>query len=263
LPIINLKDFFKYGGNYLFPEQPCSLYRYMEYLIEICLARKHKLENILEIGPGTESIFKYLKPDEYKTGTVIDYNPEIVDFCAKHFTEKKITAVTLDMLDSLKVGNLNRKWDYVVCNSVLEHLQDDVVFVKNVYNLLENDGIIICSTVLHQGLYNKWDHAVGHYRRYSPGGLRSLFADFKEVQLVQSSLLQELVRPFFFSRIEHLLSNTIEENNRLVGEGYLKWGVPPYVKYFILFRFLMPVYLLIDWAQHSFMGGIGFIIARK
>jgi SAM-dependent methyltransferase len=262
-PIITLSDLFRYGGEHLCPTQACSPYRYIEFLLEVCLLRKYKFESVLEIGPGTDPIFKYLKPQEYKSGTVIDYDPKITGFCKSHLANKKIESITLDMLKSENVKALDHKWEYVVANSILEHLKDDALFVENARSILKDNGIIICSTVLHQGLFNKWDYAVGHYRRYSPRELVKLFKGFREVQLIQSSLLQELVRPLFFKRIKHLLKNSLEENNLLVGEGYLDWGIPPYAKYFKLIRYLMPAYLLLDWSHHSLCGGIGFIIARK
>ena len=168
----------------------------------------------------------------------------------------------MDVMDQQQVKSLNRNWEYIVANGVIEHLKNDKEFVNNVHELLDNNGIFAGSTVLHKRLYNKWDHAAGHYRRYNTDELQELFSDFEEVLLIQSSLLQELVRPLFYGRIRHMFNNTLEENNEIIGREFLNYGTPPYAGIFCILRYFMPFYLIIDWTLKNH-GGICFFIARK
>ena len=260
---ITLRDLFNCGRELILPKEPVSLYRYVEHLIEVSVKRKYNFKNLLELGPGADTIFRYLKPDEYTTGTLIDYNQDMLDYNKKMLPEHLLHLINMDVMDPEQIKSLNRKWDYIIANGVIEHLNDDRIFIDHMHELLEDRGVLVCSTVLHKWLHNKWDHAAGHYRRYSLMELRELFSGFREVKLIQSSILQELVRPLFYGRVKHLFDNTIEENNMIIGKEFLTYGTPPYAGIFGVLRYLMPLYLMVDWSMSSFSGGICFIIARK
>jgi SAM-dependent methyltransferase len=261
--MISLADLFRYGRGFLVPAEPVSLYRYVEHLVEVAVIRKYRCKSILEIGPGTDPVFAYLQPSDYQSGTIIDYNEAVLRHCEKTLAGRSIETVLMDVERDNKLADVRQRWDCIVSNGVVEHLKDDVVHLNMLRELLSSDGIILCTTVLHRRLQNEWDHAVGHYRRYSVAELRRLFADFKEVQIIRTSLVQELVRPLFFGRIRHLLANSLEENNRRFGEGVQEWSRPPYVAVFGLLRYFMPLYLVVDWAQSRFVGGIVIVVARK
>ncbi len=123
--------------------------------------------------------------------------------------------------------------------------------------------MVVCVTVLHEWMFNDWDRAVGHYRRYSSRGLISLFEDFSAVQYIPTCYLQEMVRPLFFGRIRHLLGNTPEINNRLFAEEVVRFSRPPYARIFGLVRWTLPMYLYLDWCFSRLLGGIAIVIARK
>lgn len=260
---ITLRDLFNCGRELILPKEPISLYRYVEHLVEIAVKRKYGFKNLLELGPGADTVFKYLKPDEYTTGTLVDYSQDILDYNKQMLSGYPLQLINMDFMDPEQIKSLTHRWDYIIANGVIEHLNDDRIFVDHMYDLLEEGGILVCSTVLHKWLHNKWDHAAGHYRRYSVKELHELFSGFREVKLIQSSILQELVRPLFYGRVKHLFNNTLEENNMIIGKEFLSYGTPPYAGIFGILRYFMPIYLLVDWSMSSFSGGICFIIARK
>jgi hypothetical protein len=90
-----------------------------------------------------------------------------------------------------------------------------------------------------------------------------MFSRYSEVQLIQTSLIQELVRPLFFGRIRHLLSGTPEENNLKFGDEVGSFSRPPYAPVFGLVRWLLPAYLCLDWWLSRLGGGIVIVVARK
>lgn len=262
--IIELKDFFTYGKGFLLPRTPVSLYRYLERILELAILRKYKLKDVLEIGPGAEPIFKYLPRTECRSATLIDYHPEVLKVCrqlAPDYENLETIQENIERPGSME--SLNRQWNYIICNSVLEHLIDDVTFVNNIHKILSRDGYFVCSTVMGEWLYNEWDHGVGHYRRYSLAKLKSLFTRFSEVQIIQTSLMQELVRPFFFGRLRHHQANTIEQNNWLFAEEFKHFGAPPYSSIFGIIRYFLPAYLILDWSLRNIQGGIVLVIAKK
>lgn len=261
--IIKLKDIFLFGAKYLFPRKPVSLYRYIEHLIEIILPLKFNYRYAIEIGPGSDSIFSYLETKKFESISLIDYNNDVLQFNKKLFKDSNFNFILKDVDTNQDVSQSMPKADYIVANSFLEHIKNDQGFIHGMHSLLNKGGIMVCSTVLHKKLFNEWDTAMGHYRRYTVEELFNLFSEFNEIQIIQTSIIQELVRPLFFSRIRYLLKNSLEENNWLFGEGHHSWGKPPYSGIWPVIRFLMPFYLCADWATNKLLGGICFIIARK
>jgi SAM-dependent methyltransferase len=60
-----------------------------------------------------------------------------------------------------------QKFDVVVCGEVLEHVRDDVGFLKQITRLLKENGKLVISVPLDMNLWNKHDVCAGHYRRYT------------------------------------------------------------------------------------------------
>ncbi len=207
----------------LVPSQPVSPYRYIERLIGAATARRYGARHCLEIGPGADSVFSHLPPSTFSSTTVLDYNPRVLG----EGTDRRVEAILLDVEQEGNLERLGRRWDLIVANAVLEHLADDRRFVQRLRGLLTDDGLALCTTVLGPGLYNLWDHAVGHYRRYTVSGLQELFSAYSARQIVQSSLLQELVRPLFFNRVRHLQNATLDENNWRFGDEHGSIGARP------------------------------------
>jgi SAM-dependent methyltransferase len=262
-PILRLSDLFRHGGHLRCPEHAVSLYRYVEHLVAASLVAKYGLETVLEIGPGTDSLYDHVSPSLFASAAMLDYSKQVLDGLADRPWAKGVEAIHADAQDAQAFAGPNRTWSFIYASALLEHLEDDALLVRHMQGLLEPGGVILATTVLSPRLYNIWDHAVGHYRRYTGQGLRKLFGAFRQVQIIQSSLIQELVRPLFFSRVKHLRGNSIEENNRLFAEEHLGMGRPPYAPVWGLLKWFMPLYLIGDWALRDRQGGIGIVVARS
>ncbi len=261
--LITLSEILRFGSDHLIPRQPISLYRYIELLVQIALLRKFRFSRVLETGPGSSPVFGVWPRGLYESGTIIDYNEKVLSYCERTLAGKNIERIQVDFDGSDVLASLGVKWDLIVSNAVIEHLRNDSAHVRDIHRSLAEGGMVVCVTVLHEWLFNDWDRAVGHYRRYSPRSLLSLFDDFSTVQYIPTSYIQELVRPLFFGRIRHLLGNTTEVNNRLFGEEVERFSRPPYASIFGLVRWMLPVYLCLDWYISRLLGGIAIIIARK
>ena len=261
--LITLRDIFTHNTGKIVPLEPVSLYRYIEHLVEVTAARKFKLKRMLEIGPGIYPALKHFYANEFKSVTLVDYNERVLDFCEKVIAPARAESIVTDIEQPDALTKLGRSWDFVVSNGVVEHIKNDREHVRDIHNVLEPGGIFACVTVLHPSLFNDWDRAVGHYRRYTVPQFREMLGDFSEVQIIQTAMLQEIVRPLFFCRIRHLLKNSTEVNNRLFGDEVGNFSKPPYASIFGVVRYLLPAYLLCDWTKSGLWGGIVVVLARK
>jgi hypothetical protein len=260
---LSLWDVLTLAREHLVPREPVSLYRYVEFLVQLALMRKIRFRKVLETGPGTYPVFGVWPRDSYDSGTIVDYNEKVLRHCETLLAGKGIESLQLDFDGPGALGGTGRKWDLIVSNGVVEHLKNDGEHVADLHDALEEGGMLMCVTVMHESMFNDWDKAVGHYRRYSMGSLLALFEKYSEVQVIQTSMLQEIVRPLFFGRIRHLLKGTVEENNRLFGDEVTSFSKPPYSGIFGLVRWCLPVYLVVDWWFSKFLGGIVIVIAKK
>jgi SAM-dependent methyltransferase len=64
--------------------------------------------------------------------------------------------------------------DTVVCLNVIEHLQDDVLALRNILNILGEHGRAIILVPNGPGLYGSLDEVLGHCRRYTSDSLTEL-----------------------------------------------------------------------------------------
>jgi SAM-dependent methyltransferase len=66
------------------------------------------------------------------------------------------------------------KFDTIVYIDVLEHIEDDAGELERAASRLKPGGRIIVLSPAHQWLFTPFDAAIGHFRRYNIGMLRSI-----------------------------------------------------------------------------------------
>ncbi len=74
--------------------------------------------------------------------------------------------------------------DYVFTLNVLEHIEDDVKALKQLYRVLKPGGRLYVFVPAFQLLYSEFDRRIGHYRRYHKAGLVQAVAkaDFQDIE---------------------------------------------------------------------------------
>ncbi|MEK7404282.1 MAG: class I SAM-dependent methyltransferase [Acidobacteriota bacterium] len=66
-------------------------------------------------------------------------------------------------------------FDAVVLLNVLEHVEDDLAAVRQVYRILKPGGVAVVEVPAGPHLYDVYDRQLLHYRRYRMGDLTALF----------------------------------------------------------------------------------------
>lgn len=133
---------------------------------------------ILEVGSGIGTFSQKIIRDFSDSSIVLtDVSPSYVKKLSEKFCQKNIHVVKLDLnseLDYQKIGY--KKFDSIIAINVLEHVEDDLFALQQLYKMLKKDGTLILLVPCHKFLYNVIDSSVGHFRRYTKNELKSKIA---------------------------------------------------------------------------------------
>jgi len=112
---------------------------------------------ILEIGPGKGNNLETLS----KFGT-IDILETEVDFINYLKNEKSIHINDYFQ----KFEQIQKKYELIVLLDVLEHIENPIKFLNNIYSILSDDGIVVIGVPAFQSLWSDHDVKMKHYKRY-------------------------------------------------------------------------------------------------
>lgn len=144
--------------------------------------KKHCFGKIIEIGSGLGNISSFFLRDNYST--ILSDKSEY--YC--HYLTDKFSLLPnfggckeLDIVDpdfEIKHKELLGTFDSVVALNVIEHVEDDVLFISNCYKLMKQGGVLVLLAPAYNILYNGFDKNLGHIRRYT---IKTLSGKIKNV----------------------------------------------------------------------------------
>ncbi|MFH0738957.1 MAG: class I SAM-dependent methyltransferase [Candidatus Omnitrophota bacterium] len=127
---------------------------------------------VLDIGCG-EGYGSFYLADVASQVKALDYSSEAIDYAAGKYRKDNLQFMVMDVKN---LSNLSRKFSAVCSFQFIEHLADASQFLKDITNLLEDDGSFICSTP------NKVDASKGKDTPFNRFHLKEYFyAEFKEL----------------------------------------------------------------------------------
>jgi len=129
-------------------------------------------ERVLEIGAGIGNLTRALIP-RVKCYVAADIDDEHMARLATRFQHRHNLRVRrCDLTNPGDFAELAGSMDTVVCLNVLEHVEDDLQGLRNIYSALSNGGRAIVLVPHGQEIFGSLDVALGHHRRYSHKELR-------------------------------------------------------------------------------------------
>jgi len=162
---------------------------YYRWLFDLC--KDYIGDTIIDVGSGFGSYIGFFKN---KKVIAVDISPEVIQKIQKEYKSfPNITAICSDICDTEFI----RKTIYfsvetVICFNVLEHLKDDIVALKNIYQILKHgQGNLIIVAPANPLLYGEMDRLAGHYRRYSKKEL--------ETKLTEQGF--QFIKSFYFNSL--------------------------------------------------------------
>ena len=121
-----------------------------------------KPQRIIDIGCG-DGFFLELLAKRGLVADGIDASAEAIELCKKRFGRFG-GAIKCCFIEEFRPEKL---YDLVLCGEVLEHIEDDESFLKEINRLTVLNGILILTVPLDMKLWSKADENAGHFRRYT------------------------------------------------------------------------------------------------
>ncbi len=146
---------------------------------------------VLEVGSGTGGITRYLVNRELVLATDLRqaYRETLRRMFEAHPNVEVRELVLGEAPAPAEAENLReRRLDTVVCSNVLEHIEDDVLALRQIHDLLVADGRVVLVVPMLRSLYGTIDRALDHHRRYERVELRA--------KLEHAGFAVECLRPF-------------------------------------------------------------------
>ncbi len=120
---------------------------------------------VLEVGAGTGNVSIHLMPRWCYWAT--DVNPHYLQYLATLRATRPYMRV--GYANAMEAGSFpaGQTFDTVVCLNVVEHIEDDVSALRNIYDALDAGGRAIILVPCGPWLYGTLDRVLGHFRRYT------------------------------------------------------------------------------------------------
>jgi 2-polyprenyl-3-methyl-5-hydroxy-6-metoxy-1,4-benzoquinol methylase len=135
---------------------------YYSWLID--LIQKDVTGSILEVGAGSGNFSKVLLNNFPESNlTSIEPSTEMFSILNSKFQSNPNISIFNASLDSIA----DQKYDTIIYNNVLEHIEDDLKELKLAHSMLNNGGKIILYSPAMPILMSRFDRSIGHYRRYT------------------------------------------------------------------------------------------------
>lgn len=129
-------------------------------------------KRVLEIGAGIGNLTRLLVPRR-QSYVASDIDPEHLARLNVRFQHRpNLRASRCDLADPRDFLPFAGAMDSVVCLNVLEHVEDDLQGLRNMYSVLQPGGCAIVLVPHGQEIFGSLDVVLGHYRRYSTPELR-------------------------------------------------------------------------------------------
>lgn len=127
---------------------------------------------LLEVGAGIGNMTGFFLSRERLLA--MDVLPEAVTLLREQWGNRpNFTAIHGDVRDSRLMAKLAEEGlDTAVCINILEHIDDDLLALRNIYATLK-EGRLVVLVPAGRYLYSSLDRALGHWRRYDLAELRA------------------------------------------------------------------------------------------
>ena len=126
-------------------------------------------ESFLEIGAGDLALSTELLRF-FSHGLAVDFTDDLLESYGKipSPARQNLRVRTADVM----TDDIAEQFDCVIACEVMEHIDDDLLFLARVHDLLKAGGQAVISVPARQKFWSVHDELVGHVRRYEKSELQ-------------------------------------------------------------------------------------------
>jgi SAM-dependent methyltransferase len=130
-------------------------------------------ESVLELGAGMGNLSRLLSPRKrrYIATDIDEEHLSRLRFRLQH--RPNLETAICDLMRPEHFEPFRGQMDSVVCLNVVEHIQDDLQGLSNIYSTLRPGGRAVVLVPQGQGVYGTLDEVLGHFQRYSSNELET------------------------------------------------------------------------------------------
>ena len=141
---------------------------------------------VLDAGCGTGGLLKDLQ--RYGKVVAADFSEEAVKFC-------KLRGYSICQCSVLKTPFRADSFDFIVGLDVLEHLEEDLVALQELYRICKTGGYLCVTVPAFQFLWSAHDELNHHKRRYTKLQLKAQLRSAR-FQVLRCSYFNSFLFPF-------------------------------------------------------------------
>ena len=170
-------------------------------ILKRCLLKKDNF--ILDVGCGGGGNILFLK--NFGSVSGIDASVDAINFCKNKGFENLI------MGTAENIPCPNSFFDLVTAFDVLEHLEDDLIVLKEMKRIIKPGGLMMITVPAFPFLWSPHDNYLGHRRRYRKAALLDQFVQ-SGLDIIESSyfiiptvpmiILRRFLEKFFKSKVK-------------------------------------------------------------
>ena len=131
---------------------------------------------VAEIGPGLGTFSERILAAGVDRLVLVEPAPAAADHLRGRFGSDPRVTVSAQTLPGAS-ALMPARFDFVLAQNVLEHIEDDADAAAEVGRSLRPGGRFGVLVPAHPRLYSALDAAYGHHRRYTPARLRGILED--------------------------------------------------------------------------------------
>ncbi|MFY9153403.1 MAG: class I SAM-dependent methyltransferase [Prolixibacteraceae bacterium] len=194
---------------------------------------------ILEIGGGIGNISDCFLNDREEL-VVTEMQEEYCEIIRSRFKDKQNLkqVIAMNIVDpdfDVRYADLFGSFDAVFALNVVEHIEDDKNALANCKKLLKKGGHLVILVPAFQSIFNHFDTALGHFRRYTIKTLRPVF-EANQLTIIHQQYFNLIGIAGWW------VSGSLLRK-KIIPEGQMK-----------LYNFFVPVFRIIDRLSSKWLG---------
>jgi len=218
-------------------------------------------KNILEVGCGCGDLLRVLERRGYR-GLGIDISEEALAVAASVLSGRGISVARSTPEE------LHEEYDLVIASEVMEHYQDDLLFLRQLAQRVRDGGRLLLTVPAHMRDWGPNDDSCGHIRRYERDQLLALLtrAGFDDIVVYSYGVpIYNIMKPFYDRAIRSESARSAAAMEKTVQSGGMKLMKGAGALFRLLFNDLTmyPLYLLQRLFYRGDLGKGYFVAARK